>query len=192
MKHLAAFVLCGIVFIATTAKAQDRIDLFSDQAGTQCSLIDDGGLKAVYVFVSGPNGAIAIQFAAPRPACWLGATWVGDGFPGPRGPIGNTQTGIQLPLFAPGIGECKTPPVLACIMYFVTTGASQPCCDLVVLPTTSYPIEPYGLEYLDCSFGVHPALAGHKVVINPDASCPCQLPVATEPTSWGRVKALYR
>jgi hypothetical protein len=122
----------------------------------------------------------------------VGATWVGDGFPGPRGPFGNTQTGIQLPLFAPGVGECKTPPTLICTMYFTTTGAAQSCCDMVVVPPTIFPGEPYPIEYLDCNLGAYQAFAGHKVTINPSASCQCSGPLATEPTTWGRVKSLYR
>lgn len=195
MKHLfvaITFVSLLSVVTASRTHAQDYIDLYADQAMTQCSLVDNGGLQAVHVFLSGSAPATGVQFAAPRPACWQGATWVGDGFPGPRGPFGNTQTGIQVQLFAPGIYECKAPPVLVCTMYFTTTGAAQSCCDLIVVPPTSFPAEPYGLEYLDCFFDEHPLNAGRKVVINPNDSCPCSGPVATEPSTWGRVKSLYR
>jgi hypothetical protein len=183
---------CLGLVMASAARASTFIDLFADQSGTQCSLVDHAGLTPIYVFLGGSAAATAVQFAAPRPACWVGATWVGDGFPGPRGPFGNTQTGIQLPLFAPGVGECKTPPTLICTMYFTTTGAAQSCCDMVVVPPTIFPGEPYPIEYLDCNLGAYQAFAGHKVTINPSASCQCSGPLATEPTTWGRVKSLYR
>jgi hypothetical protein len=94
-------------------------------------------------------------------------------------------------LYEPGIGECKTPPVLVCTMLFVASGTSQPCCDYVVVPN-SLPNEPYPIEYIDCTFLEQPASVGRKVTINPNPTCPCELPLQTEETTWGRVKALYR
>jgi hypothetical protein len=182
-----AALLCAVPGITA-----DRLDLYTDQAMTQCSLFDNGGLQAVYVFLSGTEAATAVQFAAPLPACWEGARFLGDGFPGPRGPAGNSQIGIQVPLFAPGVGECKAPPVFVLTMYFQGAATAQPCCHMVVTPTMAYPLEPYQLEYLDCFFGEHPLLVGRSIVINPTVSCPCDLPVAVEPTTWGRVKSLYR
>jgi hypothetical protein len=53
----------------------------------------------------------------------------------------------------------------------------------------------FPLQYVDCAFAEFPATAGQGVTINPDGSCPCgQLnqPLATEPSTWGQVKSLYR
>jgi len=176
--------------VTTTSAFSARIDLFADQAMTQCSLVDNGQFTPVYVFWSGPEQASAVYFSAPLPACWTGASWVGDGMPGYRAWIGNSQTALYVTLFAPGIAECKT-QALICTIYFVTSGGAQPCCDMKVLPVQNT-YELYPLEYFDCFSSTYPASAGTKITINPNASCQCGGPLATEPTSWGRVKSLYR
>jgi hypothetical protein len=190
----AAILLFTLLVTSTAAFAQGRIDLFADQAMTQCSLVDNGQVVSVFVIWSGPESADGVFFSAPRPACWQGATWVGDGLPGYRGRDGNSQTGLFVTLYPPGQYEgCKKPPVLVCTIYFFTSGTAQPCCDLKVVGVP-LALEPYPLEYYCLGTGAYPgpASAGNKVVINPDSSCPCNSPVAVEPTTWGRVKSLYR
>lgn len=192
MKFIASAVCCLVLIAASSLRAENRFDLFVDQAMTQCALADHApGTQTIHVFLSGSEAATFAVLSAPRPDCWQGASWVGDVMPGNRAWTGNTQIGIGVTLYVPGIAECKTPPVLVCSMLFVASGTSQPCCDYVVAPA-SLPQEPYGLEYIDCAFLEHPASVGRKVTINPDPSCRCELPLATESSTWGRVKALYR
>jgi len=190
-RFVTTLAMC-LLTMTLKVHAENSFDLYADQAMTQCALVDQApGLQQVHVFLTGTEMARHVVFTAPRPDCWQGASWVGDILPGPRGTVGNTQIGFGSTLYGNEMVQCKTPPVFVCSMLFVTSGASLPCCDYVVVPKP-LPGEPYAPEYIDCTYGEQPAHVGRKVVINPNESCPCELPVKTEPTTWGRVKSLYR
>ena len=178
------------LIVATSARSENRLDLFTDAAGTQCELVDTGGLQTIYVFLSGTEPATAVVFAAPRPACWQGATWVGDSFPGERARIGNSQGEFFISCAANV--QCVTPRVYVCGILFVTTGVSSSCCEMRVTPTIVPPADVPELFYTDCDIGRAPLSSGQKVVINPNSTCHCSQPLATEATTWGRVKSLYR
>lgn len=123
-----------------------------------------------------------LYFSAPKPACFV-ATHVGD-MPGPGGFIlsGDSQTGVEifvLPICAasPGAGHVMT-------IVYSASGLTPTDC--------YYPIQPdgYGRQVLvDCG-GLEHFLADRVGLINP--SHPGLCVVATEETTWGRVKALYR
>ena len=170
--------MCALV--AGSANAQStKIELSADVNRTSCELVDQGGFFTIYVFQTGSFQSTAVRFKAAKPACWLGATWVGDS--STYVSLGNSQTDWSV-----AYGACKTLPVLVGQINYQAAGASLPCCEAVV---TAPPIE---FVYTDCSFAEHPLVPGQKVVINPDQSCPCNLPLATEQSTWGRVKSLYR
>jgi hypothetical protein len=190
-----AACLIAALACSTRVFAQNQLDLFADQASTQCQLSDaEPGLKFVYVFLNGPISATGVGFSAPRPACWLGASWATDILPAPRAVAGNTQTDIFITLYGDGdVNFCKETPVLVCTMLFVTSGTALPCCKISVAPIAK-PIASYlPLYYFNCNnFNEQPLAVGRSVTINDDASCPCELPVAVESSTWGRVKSLYR
>ncbi|MCK4776515.1 MAG: hypothetical protein KAT30_17080, partial [Candidatus Krumholzibacteria bacterium] len=75
------------------------------------------------------------------------------------------------------------------IDYFAQ-GLSPPCSYIqVVADPLAY--DPPGIQVADCAFPPNVVNAtGGDVVVNPDASCMCNIPV--EETTWGKVKALYR
>jgi hypothetical protein len=196
MKTFAMALVMGLsLIIATTVFSQNRLDLFTDAAGTQCELVDSGSaLRNIYVFLNGTAPALSVEFAAPRPACWQGATWVGDVLPGPRFWVGNTQIDFIVSTYDPTVevGQCRTPPVFICSMLFVATGASLPCCTVSVVAPIVHPSSFLPLNYIDCLFAEQPLAIGQSITINPNETCRCNLPLATESTTWGRVKSLYR
>jgi hypothetical protein len=170
---------------ATVASAQVvKIELFADANHTSCQLVDTGGLVTVYAVQTGPVQSGLVRFKAPKPACWTGATWVGDS--SIFASVGDSQTD-----WAISWGQCRSLPVVAGQILYITTGASQPCCSY--LPQRSPIYDGYdSFTWTDCSFGEHPSTVGSGVTINANASCSCQSPVATQPATWGRLKALYR
>jgi len=181
MKFPVLLVL-GLVLLAAPAYAVTaQLELFSDANGTACSLSDAAGLVTVYVVQTTGEVTSGVRFSAPKPACW-NATWAGDDYGPLGGESGNSQTVADV-----AYGECRTPPTLVVQMRFLSVGATPACCAYNTLDA---------VIYSDCIFPAfhdHPLETGPRsVTINPDASCPCQLPVATEPTTWGRVKSLYR
>jgi len=130
--------------------------------------------------------ATAIQFAAPVPACWTGAVWLGDvvvtGLQ-----IGNTQDevfGISI-----GYETCLQLPVYIGYMNFFAAGVAQTCCVYTAVGATGSPSGQ--IEVVNCDerkwYGV-----GGELVINPDQTCPCEFPIPVRTNTWGAVKALYQ
>lgn len=184
MKHgrWCLFIVASLA--AGQARAESpRLELYADATRSACELVDNTtALRSVYVFYLGTPSATLVSFSTPKPSCWLGATWVGDITPYVG--IGNSQTGWSV-----GFGLCLQPPVYVAQVNFFATGGSLPCCQVPI----SHGIgNTYEVEYIDCNFGTVPLAKGHGVVVNANDSCRCQQPLSTEPTTWGRVKAMYR
>lgn len=179
MKKLILLSLAALT-CAVPAAATVRVDIYADQNHSICQLYDNvqPPVVLVYYFLSGATGASGVAFTATKPACWTGATFAGDSWIGV--PIGNTQNGVSM-----GFGGCIQGTVYLGKTAYLVSGTGTPCCQITVMPGT------WEFVYTDCTFAEYPIAAGQKVTINPDASCPCQLPVATEPSTWGRVKSLY-
>ncbi|MEJ2722423.1 MAG: hypothetical protein P8181_14990 [bacterium] len=161
------------------------VGLYVDYGGSDCNLSYGGpGLFSVHVVHSRFDGATALQFAAPRPFCWTGATWLSDTDAFPIG-IGNSQTGKAV-----GYGMCFTTPAhVTTVNYFVGSPTNK-CCLYPVLP--DFNISSGRVETVDCSGAVRYAHGGYGM-INPNASCACSdEPVPVEKTTWGRLREIYR
>jgi hypothetical protein len=166
--------------VTASAAVAPRIDLYADVTMSGCEIIDDGtAYRSVYVFVSGVDVS-GVSFAAPQPECWAGATYIGDVTS--LGRVGNSQTGVVV------VFDCINAPLLVLEILYFATGGESTCCRYRLFPD---PLT--GNRYWDCHYREWNGWAsGETVVINPDASCHCQQPVATETSTWGRVKSLYR
>jgi hypothetical protein len=161
------------------------VGLYADPQGTNCNIVHSGpGLLPVYVVHSYTDGATAMQFAAPKPACWTNATYLSDTDPYPV-TIGNSQTGKAVPY-----GTCLSGSIQATtINYFVQDPPGEPCCIYPVLPDPNVPSGQIEMVHCDNTLGF--ALGGYAV-IHPDASCMCARgTVSAEETTWGRIKSLY-
>ena len=72
---------------------------------------------------------------------------------------------------------------------------SATCC--LYPPGPAYPVYVNGVLVKRIILNVECELVGSEMdgvglTVNANPSCPCELPVATTATTWGRVKALYR
>lgn len=188
MKTVLSIALVAIcsVLLSAPALAQDRIELYADEQGTTCEIAEPTSppIVQVHVLITGPINVTGVRFKAPQPDCWVGATWLGDRTA--YGGIGNSQTDWSV-----GFGKClSTAPAayVGSIAYLISNQA-QPCCVVTALPAVEFVIT-------DCSgnFVEHELEASKPLIVNPNETCGCQsaLTTAVEPTSWGRVKALYR
>jgi len=190
-KCLPVLAFLALICLAPASFAQHKIELYADLARTQCELFEDPGIVTIHAWLTGPTPVRAVQFAVPTPACWGGATWVGDEIPPTSLAIGDSQTDWSVAFFT-GNEECIaefTPPVyIGGITYMLCCrGSASPCCQVEAGPT------PNGFKYTDCNHAEHPlTVGGQTVVINLNESCQCLQPVATEASTWGRVKSLYR
>jgi hypothetical protein len=162
----------------------DTIGLYADPSGESCNIVATTPFALTYVYVVHvTDGAAASMFRAPKPACWTGATWIGDSTPYCAGVgCGDSQTGIALVY-----GACRIDVHILTITYFVQ-GASESCCLYPLLP---HPWSPGGqVEVADCQFNPGVAM-GLIAAVNGGPTCPCGYPVPVEETTWGRVKSLY-
>ena len=181
MKRIALIAVILSALIVAGAGAQvGKIELYADATMSGCELVDQGTtLMVVHAFYTGPLST-GVRFIAPKPSCWLGATWVGD--TSTYTAIGNSQTDWSIAFAA-----CLSAPVHVGQSNYFATGGAEPCCEVVAMASL------FGFVYTDCWFGEYPlSNGGQKVVINPNESCRCQSPLAIETTTWGGVKSLYR
>jgi len=181
--------LLGLVLVLSAdslvqAQTAESITLYADRAGTDCSVSDTGvGTAIVYIFHVGTGTRGACEFRAPKPECWSGATWVGDNYAFPA-VLGQSQG----PYVTVAYPACLPLPIYIGKIVFDVTGTAQACCRYPVLPSVYY----QSVVTIDCKNPAEPLpILGGSVVINEDASCPCERPVALESTTWGRVKSLY-
>ena len=175
---------------AAPALAQDRIELWADENMSTCNISEPVSppIVLIHVFVTGPTPANGVRFKAPKPDCWVGATWLGDRLASGVVGLGTSQSDWSV--VWQGAGECAVgntlPAYLGAISYLIS-GQAQPCCKVDALPAGQF-------VFTDCGFAEHPLEPTRPVMVNPNEICGCQSSqtTAVEPTSWGRVKALYR
>jgi hypothetical protein len=192
MASIAVLVLIGSLVVtgAVQAATGGRIDLYSDAALSACSLTDtEPGIASVYVvhriagFPVVVDGTVGILFRLVSSTGFTG-TWIDDVFPAGMIPSGTSQSSIAV---AYG-GLCMRSDVLVLQARYQMQGASPPCAFVETAPYRDY----FAILASPCGLDPLP-VDGEHIYVNPDASCPCDVPpVATDSSTWGRVKALYR
>jgi hypothetical protein len=179
-KFVLTAMLLAIVATPALAQAED-LGLFADNAGLSCEVIDAvAGIKRVYVVHVNSAGATGSEFLVDTSASTM--SLIVSAVPAGFLSIGASDTGISI-----AYQECKIGTFLVLTMTFDNTGDTAACSRLRLLedPTAVPPVR----IYADCSSIPH-AFPGGQAIVNPDGSCPCN--VATETTTWGNIKALYR
>jgi hypothetical protein len=185
MKSVLSVALIALV-CASPAFAQDKIELYADVNRASCSISEpiSPPIVQVHVFITGPTSVTGVRFKAPKPACWVGATWLGDMTT--YGGIGNSQTDWSV-----GFGQClsTTPAAYVGAISYLISNQAQPCCEVTAVPSIEFVITDCTANFVEHELGTTKPL-----IVNPDQSCGCQsgLTTATEASTWGRVKSLYR
>jgi hypothetical protein len=179
------------------ARAQDyRLEFHSDEALSSCELaVSSPGLIKVHMLVTGQGGPLAgLSFRAIKPACMRSAVWIADVWEQTtvRVYYGTTQNGVDV------IPDCppNTPPFVARYLpvylgwiWFSVTEPTDPCC---IYEPAKKPSDPYMYLIMCSDFGADKPMTAGKLVMNPNDTCRCDLPLATQQSTWGGVKALYR
>jgi hypothetical protein len=199
MKTLALLTpLLSFLTVPPTTGAQVVYDMIQLRTPTNsCEMLDDQpGLIAVTVHHHFTLGGLATRF---RVESGPGVTWTyvseTHHF---ANTIGNTQTGVEV-----CYGACEAPnhaPVIT--IYYLASGTSGPCSQLKVVPHPSAET----VEVITCDGAPIRAWA-RGIFLNPSPLCsPCETstmlpgtpkyfgcePLATQASTWGGVKALYR
>jgi hypothetical protein len=172
----------GPVWSFATYLNPGYVTLSTVSSGDNCNIFDAAGPITVYVVHTGTQGATAIQFSAPVPACASSVTYVADTpvFPVT---IGNSQTGVSI-----GYGQCLAAPVHVMTISLMGAGTTGTCCPFAVMPD---PNNPSGnIEVVDCNSNMRPA-TGAISMINPVTSCMCT-PSAASPNTWQRIRGFER
>jgi hypothetical protein len=183
MKRFALLMI-SLLALAAPAFAQINplvgdISMYNDDQGSSCNIVANGGgafLQPFMVqkFASG-GGCTGIRFKITVPT---GMNIVG--FSTTFVPVGNVANDLSI-----AYGICVSTTTVIGQLQVLSVSASPTCSYLSVVAADNFanPIA------TDCSFGEYPIKVG-QAIVNPDGGCQCN--VATQPTSWGRVKALYR
>ncbi|MEJ2722783.1 MAG: hypothetical protein P8181_16845 [bacterium] len=145
------------------------------------------GLISVTVLHVDSPGAKASRFWAPRPSCFY-VTYLSDTAVFPT-TIGSSQTGVTI-----GYDHCRTGTFQILTINYFGQGMTPECC---YYPVLADPAEPSGqVVVADCNDQLVYAY-GMAEYINSTWNCVCYagpeycFPVAVDPATWGRVKALY-
>lgn len=180
LKLLALAVLC-----AAPAEAGNRIELYGTHDRTSCFISEPVSppIVQIHVFLAGDFNATGVRFTAPKPSCWVGATWLGDAL---RSGLAAGQSQGDWSI---GFGKCvdtSAPYYIGAISYLISNQALA-CCEYDALPSVQF-------AWTDCEFVEYDLEESKSALINPDESCGCQAgtTLAIESTTWGKVKSLYR
>jgi len=172
----------AIMMVAGSAMA-DHIGIYADQQGVNCvGSITPGVITSIYVLHVLDGTASASQFkvqdnsgllntgAATNPAFLAIGTW---------------NNGISL-----AYTNCLGGPAITLItLSYLALSAPAPCLGLSIVPD---PTEANGIvKIADCNYVELQATSG-RFFFNGDETCPCVEPTATEQSTWGKVKSLYR
>jgi len=203
MKRTLLVVLAILCFSALTAVAQSyKLQFSADNSLSSCELASGGvGISTIHVLLTGSGGVTGLLFGAQIPSCWGGTTWIGDhpaiatiwptSQENPVGDfwlaIGDTQAPIGLAL---AFRECHDLPLYIGTIEFIGV-APAPCCAFAPTHPSAWNNFATPAQVADCNMLEHEA-AGGSVMVSSGPACPCQNALATEQSTWGRVKALYR
>jgi hypothetical protein len=162
-------LMVAVLMVSSVAMA-DHIGVYSDASGSSC-LVGSGFQSNVTVIHRSLLGATGSRFKITLPA---GSAFFA--FNTSYVPVGNMQTDLSL-----GYGDCLTGSfVIGTIVANLTSGT------ISVLPADTF----VSIIYTDCTFAELPATGGNAYVA--PATGNCNEPLATEQSTWGQVKALYR
>jgi hypothetical protein len=184
MKWVSALVVLLLLIPAmASSQTPGSIGLFGDEKGTTCDVYDIPALVTIYVFHLWSPGTTGAQFKVDCNSWGADMTFIGQN--SPYLTIGDAREGVAI-----AYGSCLVSPILILELHYVGSGTSATCsyCQVVADPGA---VPTPGILVADCSDPPLLFLAtGGDVVINPDASCMCDIPV--EEASWGRIKSLYK
>lgn len=183
MNRLSIFLLILVVTASSASAGVGYLGVYSDAEGTSCQLTDVGNaLVTTYVvhrlFI--PNdGVTGSRFAIEGPT---NATWLFLNFESAFPLVGSATSDISV-----SYGTCiSTTTSIGTALWFSVVPVPPPC-GFVSLKAAST----VGTMIItDCSFNEVIPNSSQPLYVNPTPACNCW--GATEPATWGKVKALYR
>lgn len=176
MKALLLVLSTALAILAVLAKpcAADELLIFSDEGLTDSTLVDDAPrIVNLYVVHTDFDYGTGVRFATIADPGFTGV-WLGDA--SSYYPLGNSTTDLSI-----AYGACLAAPVLVVTISYQMYGTSAACSRLRIAPAA-------GFSAAICLSGGGCWSENACQTGTLHVNCP----VATEPSTWGRVKALYR
>ncbi len=176
------------MFALTAANAQSTagyVTAYADESGGSCILRDDTpGTFNVYVLHEDFVNANGWQFRVANSDEFT-ASYIGEAVAAPLQSFGDAQAGITIV-----DSGCLNQDQLLVTITYHGLGTSSPCSYIEVVAHPDY-VE-FGIVTQDCLFQILPTPTRGRLHVNPDASCAPWCVVPTKPTTWGKIKAMYR
>jgi hypothetical protein len=172
MKRCSLLFLV-LLFLASFAHAE-RLLIYSDAALTNVTLNDNAPRIANLYVVHDMFGGTGIRFRV-APGAGFAGVWLGETTPFVK--IGNSVSDVSV-----GYGLCLSGPYLILTISYQLFGTSAACSGVQVAPAAGFPCVIIGS--VGCAFVEMCVYDLGAVHVN------CAVP--TEPTTWGKVKSLYR
>jgi hypothetical protein len=175
------FLLAAVLLVCAPASAQiEAVGIFQDEAGTDCALQDrEIGICTFHVVHLGAVNRTGVEFQIQMGECST-LVLLGYRFQGAFG------LGVLIGGYSVAYGAPQTGDILVGSFDFVCQGLTPECCEVSIVPHA----HTGQLVTADANYELHD-IAGLISVINPNQSCMCGA-VPAEPSTWGKVKALYR
>lgn len=158
----------------TSVAHADRMLLFSDAALTDSTLTDDAPRTVTIHVVHTDFWGTGSRFRIATDPGFTGV-WVGDS--SPYFTVGNSNIDVSIAYAA-----CLQGPVLVLTATYQLFGTSSACSGLHIAPG----------EGQLCVIATSGGGCIDAVCVRDLGSLHVNCPVATEPSTWGKVKALYR
>jgi hypothetical protein len=197
---VGTLALVVVVFCVSAAQAQieGEIAVSAAPGYVDCLILDTGpGVRTIYVIHTFNMGATASRFRiAAGPGMTM--TYLAEDHLFPM-TAGNTQDGISVCYGSGGVPACLADDQVLVAIHYMAYGTSTPCSKILVTPHPSA----QSVEAMNCSFN---PVRTWVQDLNVGGSCGCSVrsysgttpqrfdcnPNPVEPTTWGRIKALYR
>jgi len=165
-------LMVAVLMVANVAMA-DHLGLYADASGGSCNLSGPGfntNAAILHKFTLGASGCRFYLDISNAPGTAI------FGFNTPFTPVGNIASDLSV-----GYGGCQGPGTVVVGTLILQLGASG-YMDVAAAPG-------FGLLYTDCNYAEKNATGGRSYINNPTGNCN---EVATQASTWGQVKALYR
>ena len=180
-----ALAVAAVLFPAIGLCQLNVLNIFSDPQGTNCLITDaQPGIIAIYVFHN-TNEAIASQFRIATDAGFTG-TYISH-------QVAPTFLDLGTPPvdYSVSYASCAIGSFLVTTVVYFGVGTSAPCSQISIAPAPTSPI-PGQVAVVQCVLDVVVGHSNGPAVVNYTGACFGWCIGATEPSSWGRIKALYR
>ena len=191
---LPVIVVAGITFVGvcspTLAIGQPifpgNISVFGDASGSVCTIQDDTPATfTLYVLHTNMSGTFVSNLRVLE-GSGFDATYVSEVVPFIH--IGDLRTGLSI-----AYGGCTAGPLLLGSLVFAGQGTSQSCSTVDTTGNPDWPGIPTSYPITEtCNGDVLPAPSVGPLYVNAGVGCQPRCTVATESSTWGKVKSLYR